>query len=140
MSGCCASGHDGPCEEVRQTSKSVARSVSQQMGYGTWTNEPTGPSSGGTDADAKFLQELMEDKVMAPVMAGVEKHVRQTLATVEAASKAIAAVDDKTKATKGGRGTTSSLSSTTTTTTTKKKKTKAPPEAGGVIHIKTTFS
>ena len=106
------------------------------MGYGAWTNEPTGPSSGGTDADARFLQELMEDKAMAPVMAGVEKHVRQTLATVEAASKAIAAVDDKTKAIKGGGGITSSSTkkkktTTTTTTSTKKKKNL---EAGGAVH------
>lgn len=50
---------------------------------------------------------------MGPVMAGVETHVRQTLATVEAASKAIAAVDENTDDVEGiGNGWTGGVAST----------------------------
>ena len=83
--------------ETRRASQRAARAQSHALGYGSWTSEPTGPRLRGGDEDAQFLQELMKDETMAPVMAGMESHVRQTLATVDAASKAIAEVDGRVK-------------------------------------------
>jgi len=49
-------------KETRQVSRQQGRRASEQAGLGAWSNHPTGPSDGGTDQDARFLQELMNDR------------------------------------------------------------------------------